>query len=138
MARLIHLRSFFFAMVTSAVALISTFPASASTVTDIVAFSATDFVGATYGCSSCTTSVPTDPVIGAFAVTFNPTLNYDNDTTDIKLFGLNIALSYPLYFRYVASNGLMELVALAVGRGVLPLGPMLLSLQFPILRPVQV
>ena len=43
---------------------------------------------------------PVDPVIGSFQVTFDPTLTYVNNTIDISLNSLNIALGSALSFSY--------------------------------------
>ena len=43
---------------------------------------------------------PVDPVIGSFQVTFDPTLTYVDNTIDISLNSLNIALGSALSFSY--------------------------------------
>jgi hypothetical protein len=70
--------------------------ASAAMVTDTVDFGATGF---TTGVG--TGSAPTDPVIGSFTITFDPTQTYADPTTaGITLNSLNIALDSPIGFYY--------------------------------------
>ena len=80
-----------------------------------VSFSAANFVGVIYGCDGCQTPAPTDPVTGDFTITFDPTLTYYHDTTDITLNGLNIALGSAVFFDYQASNGYLGIGGLDYG-----------------------
>ena len=68
--------------------------ANAATVSYDVTFSATNFASA-YG-----QAAPTDPVMGSFQITFDPTQTYTDDTSAITLQSLNIALSSALSFDY--------------------------------------
>lgn len=70
--------------------------ATAATVNDYVTFSATGFSS-----FPTTVAVPTDPVTGAFTITFDPTQSYsDPTTTGITLKTLNIPLDSALAFTY--------------------------------------
>jgi hypothetical protein len=68
--------------------------ASASTVTQTVSFTASDFT------SFASTTPPVDPVKGTVTFTLDPTLDYTNDAADISLSFLNIALSSAVEFNY--------------------------------------
>ncbi len=87
-------------LVALGVLLPATFPASAALVTDYVTFTATGFT-TDYG-----QAPPVNPVTGSFTITYDPTLNYMDDTVDITSNSLNIALDSALAFTYYnpASN----------------------------------
>jgi hypothetical protein len=67
-------------------------PASAATVTQTIAFSATDFFA--FGAYP----VPVDPVSGSITVTYDPSIEVQFVTTGVTLNGINIPhdTSYPL------------------------------------------
>jgi len=69
--------------------------AHATMVTEVVSFSANSFQSFPSGAPS-----PTDPVTGSFYITFDPTQTYTNNTTNISLKNLNIALGSSLSFSY--------------------------------------
>lgn len=70
-------------------------PAYGSTITEDVTFSAHSFqVG------SGLNPPPVDPVIGEFRISFDPTVAVVNNTADISLISLNIALGSTLAFTY--------------------------------------
>jgi hypothetical protein len=69
--------------------------ANGGTMTYDVTFSANSFqVGAG------SNPAPVDPVTGEFKITLDPTVSVVNDTADISLTSLNIALGSPLAFTY--------------------------------------
>jgi hypothetical protein len=70
-------------------------PANGSMTTYDVTFSANSFVT---GVGS--DPAPVDPVTGEFKITLDPTVAVLNDTADITLVSLNIALDSPLAFTY--------------------------------------
>jgi hypothetical protein len=86
----------------SAAILMATLPARAATMSDYVTFSATSFSG---GPPSSYTggTAPTNPVTGAFTITFDPTQTYLDSTTGITLNSLNILLDSALSFDYSPS-----------------------------------
>lgn len=75
-----------FLMAAPAVLLLAAFQANAAPMTDDVSFSATGFTAFPGG------TAPVDPVTGSFTITLDPALNYSDDTADITLTSLNIAL----------------------------------------------
>src|SRR5581483_5967052 len=68
--------------------------ASASTITQTVDFSATNFT-TIHG-----SPVPTDPVTGSFKVTFDPSFGATDDTTHIVVNSLNIPVDSTIGFTY--------------------------------------
>ncbi len=72
--------------------------AAASTITYHVSFSVTAFLHTDVGAS------PVDPVQGTFIIKFDPTQDYGDTTTGIKLTGLNINLGSKLGFNYQSST----------------------------------
>jgi hypothetical protein len=76
--------------------------AKASTITENLSFSLTGFVDITGNLT------PPDPLVtGSITVTYDPTLTYDNDTTDIVVHSLTgVTVSSTLGFTY--QNGLLE------------------------------
>lgn len=62
--------------------------AAASTITKTIAFTATDFVS-----SSGNVAAPVPTVSGSFSMTFDPTLSYSTESTDILLNNININVS---------------------------------------------
>ena len=68
--------------------------ASASTITQTVDFSATNFT-TIHG-----SPVPTDPVTGSFKVTFDPSFGPTDDTTHIVVNSLNIPVDSTIGFTY--------------------------------------
>jgi hypothetical protein len=93
-------------------------PASAAVQTDNISFSAGGFISV-YG-----QPVPTDPVTGSFAITFDPTLTYTDSTAGITLDSLNIPLGSALSFSYSLTGG-GELVVggIADGAGAIQISP---------------
>jgi len=76
--------------------------ANASTITENLTFNLTGFVDID------TNAPPPDPTVtGSITVTYDPTLSYDNDTTDIVVHSLTgVTVDSPLGFTY--SNGELE------------------------------
>ena len=77
-------------------------PAYASTVIENYSFSLGGFVDVDNG-----SPPPVSTVSGSFTVTFDPTQNYDNDTTDLVMHSFNIGgitLGSPLGFTYMATG----------------------------------
>jgi hypothetical protein len=58
------------------------------------------FSANTFQVGSGTNPAPVDPVTGEFKITLDPTVSVVNDTADISLTSLNIALDSPLSFTY--------------------------------------
>jgi len=90
--------------------------ARATTVTDLVTFSATDFTAVPSG-----TTVPVDPVVGSFTITFDPTQNYTNATSGIALYNapsLNIPLGSSLSFNYDTLTGELVVGGIEYGTGI--------------------
>ena len=73
--------------------------ARAGTITDDVKFSAT---------VPAVQTPPVDPVVGDFTITFDPTLDYVNETTGITGRSLNIALDSALAFSYSTADGILR------------------------------
>jgi hypothetical protein len=86
----------------SAATLMATLPAHAANVSDYVTFSATSFSGGSPPSYTGGTA-PTNPVTGAFTITFDPTQTYLDSTTGITLNSLNILLDSALSFDYSPS-----------------------------------
>lgn len=78
-------------------------PAGAATITENLTFNLTGFVDI-----GGTNIAPPDPTVtGSITVTYDPTLSYDNDTTDIVVHYLTgVTVSSPLGFTY--QNGDLE------------------------------
>ena len=86
--------------------------AKAALVHDLVTFTASNFetdVGSS--------PVPVDPVTGSFTISFDPTLNYTDETAGITLTpgSLNIALGSTLSFSYNAPTSMLPATTLVVG-----------------------
>jgi hypothetical protein len=77
-------------------------PAIADAVTETVSFTATNFTVL----SGPVVPVPTDPVIGSFTITLDPTQTYIDATASITLNSLNIALGSALSFDYTGPTGI--------------------------------
>jgi hypothetical protein len=92
--------------------------ASAATVTDRVTFSASNFVS-----SPNSVQAPTDPVTGAFTITFDPTLNHPDTTDGIALNSLNIMLGSALSFNYNATTDILAVGGIEAGTDTVQLGP---------------
>jgi hypothetical protein len=75
---------------------VAAWSASSTTVTRRYDFEADDFVPVVG-----TAAAPTHPVVGAFIVTFDPTVAVFDQTVGIKLISLNLTLSSPLAFDFV-------------------------------------
>jgi hypothetical protein len=89
--------------------LLATVPASASIINLDVKFSANSF-------QASGGTPPVDPVNGEFTISFDPTLDYTNDTSDITLNNLNINLGSTLCFTYqTAVDGSFPAGMLRVG-----------------------
>jgi PEP-CTERM motif len=73
--------------------------ARAATITDDVKFSAT---------VPAVQTPPVDPVVGDFTITFDPTLDYVNETVGITGKSLNIALDSALAFSYSTNDGILR------------------------------
>jgi PEP-CTERM motif len=73
--------------------------ARAATITDDVKFSAT---------VPAVQTPPVDPVVGDFTITFDPTLDYVNETAGITGKSLNIALDSAFAFSYSTSDGILR------------------------------
>ena len=73
--------------------------ARAGTKTDDVKFSAT---------VPAVQTPPVDPVVGDFTITFDPTLDYVNETVGITGKSLNIALDSALAFSYSTNDGILR------------------------------
>lgn len=69
--------------------------------------------------SSNNATAPTDPVIGAFSLTFDNSASIDPTSTGLSLLSLNIALGYTFEFAYSKS-----LDRLSLGAQVGPLSPL--------------
>jgi hypothetical protein len=83
--------------------LLASSSAKASTITENLTFTLTGFVDIGPG-----NSPPPDPTVtGSITLTYDPTLTYDNDTTDIVVNYLTgVTVSSPLGFTY--QNGFLE------------------------------
>ena len=79
----------------AAVLLLSAVSANASLISVDVSFSASP-INAEIGVDPA----PVDPVTGSFTLTYDPSLDYTNQTTGIVLHSLNIALGSTLSFSY--------------------------------------
>src|SRR5689334_11633264 len=79
--------------------------ANAATVTDYVTFTASNF--SVFNGSS---PVPTDPVMGSFTITFDPTQTYNDSTQGITLNSLNINLGSALSFVYSPTGPFPDLL----------------------------
>jgi hypothetical protein len=79
----------------AAFAAVGAVSARAATITDNVKFSAT---------VPAVQSPPVDPVVGDFTITFDPRLDYVNETTGVQGNGLNIALA----FLYSTADGILR------------------------------
>jgi len=79
-------------------------PASASVITENLSFTLTGFVDITTGSNI---PPPIQTITGAITVTYDPTLSYDNDTTDIVVHSLTgITVGSALGFTY--QDGYLE------------------------------
>ena len=91
------------AVLVTALSGLVTLPASASTITETYNFSLGGFIDIN-DASPLASPYPT--ISGSFTITFDPTQNYDNDTTDIVIHSFNgPTLDSQLGFTYFA-NGL--------------------------------
>lgn len=80
----------------------TTLTANAATVTETYSFSLTGFVDI-----QGNTTAPSNLVTGSFTVTFDPTQNYTNDTTDIHVNSFNgVTVDSPFGFSYDATSKL--------------------------------
>jgi hypothetical protein len=89
-----------------------------ATVTDTVTFNTSNFVS-----SPNSVKAPTDPVIGAFTITFDPTLNYPDTTDGITLDSLNIKLGSALSFNYSSATDRLAVGGIQAGTDVIQFGP---------------
>jgi hypothetical protein len=90
---------------TTALAAVFLVPASsrAATITENLSFNLTGFVDI----GGTNTAPPIPTITGAITVTYDPTLSYDNDTTDIVVHSLTgITVGSPLGFTY--QDGFLE------------------------------
>ena len=83
----------------AAFAAVGAVSARAATITDNVKFSAT---------VPAVQAPPVDPVVGDFTITFDPTLDYVNETTGVQGNSLNIALDSALAFSYSTADGILR------------------------------
>src|ERR1700722_5155921 len=80
-------------------------PAMAAPVAENLYFDLTGFVD--IGTNNI--APPVNEVTGSITVNFDPTLNYDNDTTDLVVHSLTgVTSDSPLGFTYAASSHLLE------------------------------
>ncbi len=86
-------------------------PSQAAVVDENIAFSVTNFTSAFGG------SVPVDPVVGSFNITYDNTATYSNETAGIFLTGLNIALGSAISFDYDPTTGLLQVGGIQPGAG---------------------
>ena len=88
------------AVFTTLIATLATGSAHASAITEDYNFSLSGFTDIAAG-----TTPPIGQVSGSFAVTFDPTQNYTNDTADLVVNSFNgVTVDSPLAFSYDASN----------------------------------
>lgn len=86
-----------------------TAPASGGIITEVVNFSANSF-------QTINVPPPVSTVIGEFTISFDPTVSVVDNTADIKLVYLNLALGSPLSFTYnPAVDGVFPAGTLRVG-----------------------
>ena len=83
----------------AAFAAVGAVSAGAATITDDVKFSAT---------VPAVQAPPVDPVVGDFTITFDPTLDYVNETIGVRGNSLNIALDSVLAFSYSTADAILR------------------------------